>query len=249
MATSDTSDNEDNQRHDTEVPTAAAPAGDASEVEEPAPTISTLCVDSNADGRDDGLYAVHKGPHDDSFAASRRKHKKAPSTVKVTQRTVRETKVLEQVVRTEYIDSTSPGVPSRVAPPVADSTVAACNWCRNRDRSDSQGEPVPVRQEVIDREPKVHREEMVVVERRPRDGATVQRPPTAQHHTDFAFVRHRGSGRLPSKSAAPVPPAPASAPSDGDATDHEDNDHEPASPSVTRRKRGHCISVCTSRSE
>ena len=102
---------------------------------------------------------------------------------------------------------------------------------------------MPVRQEVIEREPKVHREEMVVVERRPRDGAAAQRPPTAQHHTDFAFVRHRGSSWSPPKPTAPAPAAPAPAPPDGDATDRDDNDHEPASPSVRCREWGHCMDV------
>ena len=130
MATSDTSDDEDGQRRDADVPTAAAPAGDASDVDEPAPTLSTLYVDSDADGRDDGLYVVHNGPRDESHAAPRRQRKKRPSTVKVTQRTVRETKVLEQVVRTEYINSTSPYGPLTPTPPAADTTgVAACDRC------------------------------------------------------------------------------------------------------------------------
>ena len=88
---------------------------------------------------------------------------------------------------------------------------------------DSQGERIPVRQEVVDGTPRVHREEMVTVECK-RRGTSPTAPtvstsgvstagPAAHEQDDFSFVRRRSgpASAPPAKATTVAPTVTASA--------------------------------------
>ena len=141
---------------------------------------------------------------------------------RLTQHTIRETRVTEQIIRTVFEDSTAPRSSAHIdARPNCSLPTLACVGA-----SDSQGERVPVRQEVVDGTPRVHREEMVTVERK-RRGTSPTAPTVstsgvstggaAHEQDDFSFVRRRSvpaakeaavvAAAAPAVTASAAPPA------------------------------------------